>query len=97
MLRKKNLRQYADCFVQSYGWFESIDAVYIAMEYIEHGDLQKYLIAPFPESEVRVIVSQLADGLEFMHNNGFTHRDIKPAVCSPSPPVDLLLLTGCMS
>ncbi|KAH7128878.1 kinase-like domain-containing protein [Dactylonectria macrodidyma] len=70
--------KYADYFVKSHGWFENVHAVYIAMEYFEHGDLQKYLVASFPEAEVREIISQLAEGLDFMHSNGFTHRDLKP-------------------
>ncbi|KAF7552319.1 hypothetical protein G7Z17_g4387 [Cylindrodendrum hubeiense] len=76
--------KYADYFVKSYGWFDSDHAVYIAMEYIENGDLQKYLVDPFPEFEAQVIVSQLADGLEFMHNNAYTHRDLKPAILTMS-------------
>jgi calcium/calmodulin-dependent protein kinase I len=50
------------------------------MEYIEHGDLQKYLSRPLPESEARQITGQVLEGLHFMHDNGFVHRDLKPGV-----------------
>ncbi|KAF7536731.1 hypothetical protein G7054_g4313 [Neopestalotiopsis clavispora] len=53
------------------------------MEYMEHGDLQRRLIRPYPELEVRSIASQLLEGLQFMHENGFTHRDLKPGYPSP--------------
>ncbi|KAM0346563.1 hypothetical protein ACHAPY_011614 [Fusarium culmorum] len=58
------------------------------MEYIEHGDLQNYLNEPFSETHVKIIISQLAEGLEFMHMNGFAHRDLKPKnilVYQPGP------------
>ncbi|VUC24930.1 unnamed protein product [Clonostachys rosea] len=64
---------------KSFGWYESEGAIYIAMEYLEHGDLQSHLNRPFPEDEVRDIVFQLLEGLSFMHENGFAHRDLKPA------------------
>lgn len=54
--------------------------VFIAMEYLQHGDLQKYLNRSFPEAQVKDIASQLVEGLGYMHDNGFTHRDLKPAV-----------------
>lgn len=54
--------------------------VFIAMEYLRHGDLQKYLNRSFPETQVKDITSQLVEGLGYMHDNGFTHRDLKPAV-----------------
>lgn len=72
--------QYAHCFVTSYGWFETEDMICIAMEYLEHGDLQRWLADPFPESEALAITSQLLDGLSFMHEGGFAHRDLKPPV-----------------
>lgn len=50
------------------------------MEHLAHGDLQKYLTNPLPEREVRQIIAQLAEGLEYMHQNDFAHRDMKPLV-----------------
>lgn len=65
------------------------------MEYVSHGDLQKHLACPFPESQAQDIASQLVEGLEYMHDNGFAHRDLKPAVstpCSPAIQVDVALI-----
>ena len=50
------------------------------MEYLPNGDLHKYLTSPLPETEGQNIVSQILEGLQFMHDNGFAHRDLKPAV-----------------
>jgi serine/threonine protein kinase len=68
------------CFVKSFGWFENNESVFIAMEYFPLGDLQNYLSLPLPESEVKQITSQVLEGLSFMHDNGFAHRDLKPTV-----------------
>jgi serine/threonine protein kinase len=72
--------QYVHCFVKSFGWYESEEAVFISMEYLEHGDLQKQLDQPLPEIEAKEIASQIVEGLGFMHENDFVHRDLKPAV-----------------
>ena len=50
------------------------------MEYLPKGDLNKYLNSPLPEKQGQSIVYQLLEGLIFMHDHGFTHRDLKPAV-----------------
>ena len=50
------------------------------MEYLPNGDLHKYLSSPLPEKEARQIVFQILEGLQFMHDIGFAHRDLKPAV-----------------
>lgn len=77
--------QYRDCFVHSFGWYETDDAVFIAMEYFPNGDLNRYIKTPLPNNEARVIIRQLLEGLEFMHENQFAHRDLKPAVRNPHP------------
>lgn len=50
------------------------------MEYLPAGDLQKYIVQPFSEREAQSITLQLLEGLDFMHSNGFSHRDLKPKV-----------------
>jgi calcium/calmodulin-dependent protein kinase I len=50
------------------------------MEYLSDGDLHKYLGSPLLEKEGKHIVFQILEGLHFMHDNGFAHRDLKPAV-----------------
>jgi serine/threonine protein kinase len=50
------------------------------MEYLVNGDLQRYLTAPMKEYEAKQITSQVLEGLTFMHDNGFVHRDLKPGV-----------------
>jgi serine/threonine protein kinase len=57
------------------------------MEYFEERDLgylqECYLrerSASFSEEETKQVVRQLVGGIQFMHNNGFAHRDLKPGV-----------------
>lgn len=50
------------------------------MEYFPYGDLHQYLRRPLPEIESRQIVEQVLEGLHFMHDYGFVHRDLKPKV-----------------
>lgn len=54
------------------------------MEYLDHGDLQRYLTQPLPEVESIQIISQILEGLHLMHENGFAHRDLKPGVSVPN-------------
>lgn len=50
------------------------------MEYLPAGDLERYIIRPFSERETQIITLQLLEGMDFMHSNGFAHRDLKPKV-----------------
>ncbi|KAF1957172.1 kinase-like protein [Byssothecium circinans] len=72
--------RYKLYFVESFGWYESLDDVFIAMEYFEHGDLENYLleVRNMPENDVRIISNQVLKGVEQMHVNRFAHRDLKP-------------------
>ena len=67
--------------MKSSGWFENTESLFITMEYFPLGDLQRYMTQLFRESEAQQITFQLLEGLDFMHGNGFTHRDLKPQVC----------------
>lgn len=52
------------------------------MEYIEHGDLGKY-IADYSlkaRSEAKEITSQILEGLVVLHQREICHRDLKPQV-----------------
>jgi len=52
------------------------------MEYMEHGDLQSYISDKprLPEQDAGLITSQILAGLSYMHESGYVHRDLKPAV-----------------
>jgi serine/threonine protein kinase len=52
------------------------------MEYFQYGDLQDYLsgVSPLPEAEAQQVTFQILEGLSFMHENGFAHRDLNPRV-----------------
>lgn len=74
--------QYERCFAKSFGWYESPESLFIAMEYYELGDLHTYLDRkpPLSECEAREITYQILDGLDLMHDNQFAHEDLKPSV-----------------
>lgn len=59
--------------------------VYFAMEYFPLGDLSNFIENDISEESIREIASQLLQGLTFMHAEGYTHRDLKPAISSLSP------------
>jgi serine/threonine protein kinase len=57
------------------------------MEYCELGDLQGYLSSapPLPEIQAQEITFQTLEGVRYMHENEFAHRDLKPGVRSQIP------------
>jgi serine/threonine protein kinase len=55
------------------------------MEYLENGDLDRYIPVISTEDEVRQITTDLLDGLRIMHGEGFAHRDLKPQVWPNHP------------
>lgn len=82
-LAKFSHARYHRCFVQSFGWYEWKNALLISMEYLSSGDLHDYLevsSSALSEIEAKQITFQLLEGLSFMHDNGFEHRDLKPRV-----------------
>lgn len=71
-----------DSFVEFYGWFANKDALFIATEYCQYGDLKQFVkdTGPISEPQVQEIIYQVLQGVIFMHDSNFAHRDLKPAV-----------------
>lgn len=77
----------AACFVEFYGWFTDGPEIFLAMEFLQLGDLETNVVArsgKIPESEARDIAVQILLGLKIMHAADFAHRDLKPQVCFKS-------------
>ncbi|OQE44134.1 hypothetical protein PENCOP_c002G08812 [Penicillium coprophilum] len=77
-IAKFSQKKYLGLFVEYFGWYENEESMFIAMEYVQHGDLGSHLTVPLPENDAREIVFQIGEGLEHLHRNGFVHRDLKP-------------------
>lgn len=77
----KDQVQFEYHFIKTYGWYENDRTLFIAMEYLDLGDLQSYLAdrGPVRESSTKFISSQILRGLKYMHEEGFVHRDLKPS------------------
>lgn len=73
-------------FVRFFGWYENRNDIFLAMEYIEHGDLSKYIKeheggeTGAKEMEAKEITRQILEGLTVLHEKGICHRDLKPQV-----------------
>jgi maltose-binding protein MalE/tRNA A-37 threonylcarbamoyl transferase component Bud32 len=64
--------------VHDFGEAEGIP--YMVMRYLDAGTLKERLESgTLPVKEIDRIFSQLADALEYAHENGVIHRDIKPS------------------
>jgi CHASE2 domain-containing sensor protein/tRNA A-37 threonylcarbamoyl transferase component Bud32 len=66
--------------VSIYDVGEDYDLTYMAMEFLEGDSLEKYCNegSLLPIRRVLDIIAETADALEYAHNNGVIHRDIKP-------------------
>ncbi|CAG8775275.1 9270_t:CDS:2, partial [Acaulospora morrowiae] len=63
------------------GFFKSKDYLYIILEFCENGSLHNICkkFGKFPENLVAVYISQVLEGLLYLHDQGVIHRDIKGA------------------
>ncbi|KAK3326488.1 hypothetical protein B0H66DRAFT_162113 [Apodospora peruviana] len=75
----KNLHH--DNIVKYIGFVKSADCLNIILEYCENGSLHSICKAygKFPENLVGVYMTQVLQGLHYLHDQGVIHRDIKGA------------------
>jgi branched-chain amino acid transport system substrate-binding protein len=53
---------------------------YIVMPFVSSGTLADLLKGqPLPLKDIRTIVTQVGDALDYAHSNGLVHRDVKPS------------------
>ena len=55
------------------------DVIYIAMEYVDGGDLKARLGERLPGEDALEILTNIAGALGYAHDQGIIHRDVKPA------------------
>ncbi|PRP77441.1 serine/threonine protein kinase [Planoprotostelium fungivorum] len=67
--------------LRAHGYFETEEAMFVAMEHIQGKDLYDLLsernFTPLSETLSRNIFKQITQSLFHMHNNGVAHKDIK--------------------
>ncbi|KAF7297578.1 Cytokinesis protein sepH [Mycena kentingensis (nom. inval.)] len=63
------------------GFVKTREYLYIILEFCENGSLHNILkrFGKFPENLVAVYISQVLEGLMYLHDQGVIHRDIKGA------------------
>ncbi|KAE8684112.1 Mitogen-activated protein kinase kinase kinase NPK1 [Hibiscus syriacus] len=67
--------------VRYLGTVREEETLNILLEFVPGGSISSLLgkFGPFPEAVIRKYTKQLLLGLEYLHNNGIMHRDIKGA------------------
>ena len=58
---------------------EANDGPYLVMELFPNGSLARRLGRPLALNDVAVVIRQIGMALDFAHDQGFLHRDVKPA------------------
>ena len=77
-IKSDNVVKYIDCFYEEDGSFN------IVMEFCEYSDLRSYIKKfknenkKIAESVIRLIITELSNGLKDIHSKNVIHRDLKP-------------------
>ena len=64
-----------------YGSENTSDFLNIFLEFVSGGSVQSMLVkfGKFKESMIRIYLTQILNGLDYLHSKGVIHRDIKGA------------------
>lgn len=59
--------------------------LYLVMAYFDQGDLGTFLKSEktIPKKQVKTVIKQIVEGLQFLHVRNYTHRDLKLTVSYP--------------
>ena len=66
--------------LELYNYFEDQNFVYLVTELCSHGELFHYMQqcgGRFTEAQTRSIMSQVIQGLDYLHSHSILHRDLK--------------------
>ncbi len=76
------MQSLSDCkyVVQLVDFYEQEDSFFLVMEYMNGGDVFDRIVdkTHYTEKDARDLMQILLKGLEYMHDHGIAHRDIKP-------------------
>jgi serine/threonine protein kinase/tetratricopeptide (TPR) repeat protein len=83
--------------VQIFEIGEASGKPFIALEFVEGGNLHRYCGTPQPAAQAAVTVAVMARAMHAAHQVGVVHRDLKPANVLLSPKADATLPLGELS
>lgn len=74
----KNLNH--PCVIKMHDIVDKPDSVYMVLEYMEGGDLLTRIInnQHLPEKTAKLFFLQMCHAVKYLHEQGITHRDLKP-------------------
>ena len=66
--------------VKYYGQFENLNQLFIKMEYLKYGTLEKWMQTHknISEEEASLIIKKVLSAIAYLHQNQICHRDLKP-------------------
>ena len=62
-----------------YGFFDDKNHLYIVLEYMDGGTLyQKLKKGKLSQQQAAIVIKQITESIEYLHDLGIAHSDIKP-------------------